>query len=70
MKEARSNFKVVAVLLLIAAVICWIISKTVKEEQTAGIFKIIGLAFLSATIIQGIIFSLYPDLFKNKKQVK
>lgn len=70
MKDARSNFKVTVVALLIATAICWIISKTVKEEQAAGISKIMGLVFLSAAIIQGIIFSVYPGLFKNKKQVK
>ncbi len=70
MKEASSNFKVIAIVLSTAAVACWIISKMLKEEQAAGIFKIMGFAFLTATVIQVIVFSLYPALFKNKKQVK
>lgn len=70
MKDARLNFKVVAIVLSTITVVCWIISKMLKEEQTAGIFKIMGFAFLTATVIQVIVFSLYPALFKNKKQVK
>lgn len=70
MKDAGLNFKVVAIVLSTATVVCWVISKMLKEEHTAGIFKIMGLVFLTATVIQVIVFSLYPALFKNKKQVK
>jgi hypothetical protein len=70
MKDASLNFKVIAIAFLTATVACWIISEMLKGEQTAGIFKIMGFAFLTATVIQVIVFSLYPALFKNKKQVK
>lgn len=70
MKDARLNFKLIAIMLSVATVICLVLSKLVKGEEIAGVFRIAGLIFLSTTIIQVVIFGLYPALYKNKRQVK
>lgn len=66
MKEARSNFKVIVIVLSVAAVICLTLSGLLKEGTLAGIFKILGWVLLGVAFIQLIVFKLNPALFKNK----
>lgn len=70
MKNVLSNFRVVVILLLIAAIACLVLSKFMQGREIVGIFKITGLVFLGATILQLIAFVIYPAFYKNKKQVK
>ena len=70
MGNARSNFKIIMVVLLTAAVTCLALSKYIQAGETAGVFKITGFAFLVATILQLVVYGIYPALYKDKKQVK
>jgi hypothetical protein len=67
MEKARSNFKVVMIVLLVAVVTCLVLSKY-TQGTTAGIFKMVGLAFLVAAILQLVVFSISPALYKDKRK--
>ena len=69
-RNARSNFKVVMMVLLMAAVTCLVLSKYIQGRETAGMFRITGLVFLVAAILQLVAFVIYTALYKNKRQVK
>lgn len=70
MKNARSNFKLISILFLIAAVICLLLSKLVNGKEVADGFKFAGILFLVIAILQLIVYRLYPGLYNNKREIK
>lgn len=67
MKNAKSNFKIISLLLFISAVICLLLSVFLENEETATVFRRIGLLLLTALIIQTAFFNISPESHKTKE---
>lgn len=66
-KNTRSNLKIVYLLLFVSAFICLCLSVFLKMEQSALVFRRVGLIVLAGMIIQTVLFKM-PD--GNKPQQK
>ena len=63
----RSNFRIVFRILFLTGLLLGLLSRLlIKDGQLKSLFLMISMVFLSAAILQMILFKVWPSLFKMK----